>query len=365
MTSDTEEKDVISGVLDACRLLLRAPDLSEAIDTALAEIGTAAGIDRVYVFEITRDAAGTICSSQRYEWVAPQTKPEIDNPDLQNIPMIEAGYGRWIEELSAYRPVLGSISSFPPEERPTLEAQGILTLLILPIFTDGALWGFIGFDDCTRERRWSAAEVDLLVIATLALGNRLVEPARTSAEQTTQIYLELVARLLEFQKLLFSETSPGALLKRAEIRLRVLAQSYRYFSTNTTVEGVSLPEYLGELRALFRVAGAVDFQTDSFTLPIERALDAVIIIAEALATLSEHRHAELASARLTVSLRRSDDRVVITLTARSPEGVPIGNGIAPDPIALALFHALQERFDVKIETKGFDGLLFRLSFHVP
>jgi len=36
-----------------------------------------------------------------------------------------------------------------------LEPQGILSIVLVPVFVDGRWWGFIGFDECSRERTWS------------------------------------------------------------------------------------------------------------------------------------------------------------------------------------------------------------------
>jgi len=329
---------------------------------ALAGIGTAAGVDRVYIFQITNDAAGVDYASQRSEWTSSRAEPQIDNPDLQDVPMVEAGYGRWMNELRAYRPIVGTVASFPPEEHHLLKAQKILSLLVLPIYTGGDLWGFIGFDDCTQGREWTPADVDLLITVAVAIGNSLAPPAASSVEHAAEIYISLVSRLLEFQTLLFTETPRERLLVRTQTRLRTLAQSYRYFAMCPATDLVSLSRYLTELRGLFRSIQAVEFEVDQIALPMQRAIDVAVIIGEALAVVGNMERSEFRNARLTVSLRGLEDRVEITLTARTRDGVPLGNGLTPDPMALALFHGLQERFDAQISTVGFDGLLFRLSF---
>jgi two-component sensor histidine kinase len=208
----------------------------------------------------------------------------------------------------------------------------------------------------------TAAEVDLLITTAVAIGNSLASPGDSSVERAAEIYLDLVSRLLEFQTLLFTETSRAHLLVRTQTRLRTLAQSYRYFAACPASESVSLSTYLTELRELFQSIQAVEFEMDPISLPMQRAMDVAVIVSEALAVIGDVDQSEFNDARLIVSLRRLDDRVEITLTARTADGVPIGNGLTPDPMALALFHGLQERFDAKISTTGFDGLLFRLSF---
>jgi PAS domain S-box-containing protein len=46
-------------------------------------------------------------------------------------------------------------------------------MILVPIFVEEEWWGFIGFDDCSREREWSAAEIDALKAAASTLGAAL------------------------------------------------------------------------------------------------------------------------------------------------------------------------------------------------
>lgn len=164
----------IAGVLEAQKGLLSGASVAEAIPAALGAVGEAAGVDRSYVFAFHSSAEGTVFGSQRYEWVAPGVEPEIDNPVLRNVPMYEAGYGRWVEHFRRYNLVHGPVSEFPQSEHETLAAQGIKSLVVIPIFENAALWGFVGFDDCSRPRTWSVPEIDLLLSLSISIGAALV-----------------------------------------------------------------------------------------------------------------------------------------------------------------------------------------------
>ena len=43
-----------------------------------------------------------------------------------------------------------------------MELIDALSVVAVPVFVEGEWWGFIGFEDCERERDWSAAETDAL-----------------------------------------------------------------------------------------------------------------------------------------------------------------------------------------------------------
>ncbi|MDQ3638561.1 MAG: PAS domain S-box protein, partial [Actinomycetota bacterium] len=113
---------------------------------------------------------------------------QMDNPLMQAIPYKAAGYGRWIELLSRGEPVYGHVCEFPEGEQPELHEQGIVSLLIVPIFVEGRWWGQIGFDDCLKEREWPTAEVGALGAAAGTLGasirrRRIEEELRQSEER--------------------------------------------------------------------------------------------------------------------------------------------------------------------------------------
>ena len=163
------------------RFLKRVASWQESIEEVLERLGRAAGVSRVYIFENYAGVDGELWGTQRYEWVAAGVSPQLDNPFMQAIPYKAAGYGRWMEMLGRGEPVHGNTRDFPAGERPELEVQDILSIVVVPIFVEGRWWGFIGFDECLVEREWSAAEIEALKAAADALGATI---QRGRAERT-------------------------------------------------------------------------------------------------------------------------------------------------------------------------------------
>ncbi|MFH1610013.1 MAG: GAF domain-containing protein [Candidatus Bipolaricaulota bacterium] len=199
---------VLSAVSFAAERFLRGEGFAEAVAAALARLGEAAGVSRVYIFENRTDEQGRILTSQRYEWVAPGIAPQIGNPDLQDLPYVEAGFARWVESLSRGEVVHGLVRGFPETERPVLEAQGIVSIAVVPIFVVGAWWGFIGFDDCAVGQRWLAGEIAALRAAAQAIG---------AAIERTRIEEELRARQAELEGLYEVSVVLGATLDLDEL----------------------------------------------------------------------------------------------------------------------------------------------------
>lgn len=168
------QSKILEGVSKATTALLLEDDTHSAINKAFEYIGNASGVDRVYLFEYHNDESGNedILISQRYEWCGPGTSPQIDNPDLQNLP---ADFiPRWNELLAAGESVVGFVKDFPDNEREILEPQEIISLLVVPVFVENRLFGFVGFDDCSKAYAWTQSEVFILQSLASAIGNALL-----------------------------------------------------------------------------------------------------------------------------------------------------------------------------------------------
>lgn len=144
----------------------------EGLGDALEQVALALSTHRAYLFRLEVHH-GVWYANQLAEWAGPGTSPQIQNPALQNLPLREAGYGRWLERFLKDQAVAGPVASFPEEERPLLEAQEIQSLLVVPIGVEGQLWGFLGVDDCQRERRFSGEEEAFLRAVAEALARTL------------------------------------------------------------------------------------------------------------------------------------------------------------------------------------------------
>lgn len=171
MSGHHHASGILSAVNFAASVFLQSSSWPAAIDVALERLGKSAKVNRAYLFENeTREGDGAVLTSQRAEWVAPGTEPQINNPDLQKFPLVEMGLGRWLATMNQRQPVFGLISTFPEGEREVFQEQGIQSIVVMPVFAKNHLWGFLGFDDCERTRIWSPAELNALSAAATTLG---------------------------------------------------------------------------------------------------------------------------------------------------------------------------------------------------
>ena len=142
-------------------------ELDALITHILQVFGEFIDVDRVYLFLI--DPARTHMSNT-HEWAAPGINPEKDN--LQGIPL--AAFPQWMDSLARRKLVhIPEVAALPDSwsvEREILGAQGIQSLLALPVFSDGQLLGFSGFDAVRAHREWTSDEQNLLQIMSDNIG---------------------------------------------------------------------------------------------------------------------------------------------------------------------------------------------------
>ncbi len=210
---------ILSALARVTDRLIHDTDWQQAVTEILERLGTVTGSSRCYVFENHRGADGTLLVSQRFEWAAAGVQPEIDNPDLQNFPLRKAGFNRWCQLMTRGEAVVGLVREFPPSEQEILDAQSIASILVVPIFERGRWWGFLGFDDCERERDWSGVEIDTLTTAAHVLGASIQAARIRRRLGRAQKHAQETSRKLERAL----EGTVGALLRVMETRDQRLA----------------------------------------------------------------------------------------------------------------------------------------------
>ncbi|MBM3121092.1 MAG: GAF domain-containing protein [Chloroflexi bacterium] len=173
--------------------LLLPGDPLPRLPDVLQRLGEALDTSRAYVFQAHAGPLGEAVISQRGEWCAAGIVPQIDNPELQNIPRHNSPFTAWGDALEQGEVVRGHAWQFSEAGPVFMTPEDIHSILLLPIFADRTWWGVIGFDECRREREWAPAEIEAARAAAGMLGAVMArESAARALEDSEARYRRLV-----------------------------------------------------------------------------------------------------------------------------------------------------------------------------
>jgi diguanylate cyclase (GGDEF)-like protein len=131
----------------------------------------AVNVDRVYIWKnYVRD--GALYCAQVHEW-SERAEPQQGKELVAEVSYGDAGR-YWEDTLSHGRCVNGPVRGLPDSERALLSAQGVVSILAVPIFLQERFWGFVGFDDCRNERVFVENEEQFLRSASVLLAGAVV-----------------------------------------------------------------------------------------------------------------------------------------------------------------------------------------------
>jgi len=163
-------------------------EIDRHIIEALKTIGLFVGIERSFVFLISKD--GTTINAT-HEWEAEGYQPLGE--EFQKIPVDSVPWG--IGQLQKLEPVhLPRISDLPPEAKVErelfLKIDPVQSAILIPLVSQGALIGFLGLDSIKEEKPWDKDIVDLLRIVGEIFANAFERKAGEEALHQAQSQLE-------------------------------------------------------------------------------------------------------------------------------------------------------------------------------
>jgi len=166
------ETDEFEGVLRRC----------------MSMIGAAVDADRVYIWK-NHIVDGRLVSSQLSEWS--ETVPPQQNTEYAVNISYDNTMPDWEDTLAKGYCVNGIVRELSAEAQAQLLPQGIVSILIVPVFLRDEFWGFVGFDDCINERVFSESEETILRSASLLIANALLRNKMTLDMRNAAAQLEL------------------------------------------------------------------------------------------------------------------------------------------------------------------------------
>ena len=177
--TDTQQRDkLFTAVNTAVTYLLQSEvgQFENSLWRGMGVLAAAVNADRVRLWRNYRINKKLYCT-QLYEW------SEGAEPSQGKKITVEVSYDDdlpgWQEKLTKNECINSIVSKMPADKQKRFLAQGILSLLIVPVFLHNEFWGFVGFNDCHRERLFTADEESILRSASLLITNALMRNEMT------------------------------------------------------------------------------------------------------------------------------------------------------------------------------------------
>ncbi|MCC7493840.1 MAG: PAS domain S-box protein [Fimbriimonadaceae bacterium] len=180
-----EQRDaVLAAVAAAATDLATSSSWRECIDQVLRRIGEATATERVYLLQLVFDSQGEPASRLSHEWCADGTPAQLGDPRYDVLEVQANGLGPWFERVASGQAIVSRIDQAPPEARWLMTEQGIQTIVLVPVFVGGVLWGCLGLDECSGRDFSASVVADVLQTAGSLLGARIAEDRTNTAVQT-------------------------------------------------------------------------------------------------------------------------------------------------------------------------------------
>lgn len=166
------------------------PDVNDAIQSSLAELGGLKKSSRAYLYLFSED--GTLMT-MTHEWCREGMHPQKES--FKDIPV--RTFSEWIKKLLhgqfihikslSDRPEMGDIKKELFEESHTINS-----MLLYPLFLENRLSGFMGFESIEKDVEWLDDDVEFLKVASDVIGrgiehNRSVEKLNASRASFSNI----------------------------------------------------------------------------------------------------------------------------------------------------------------------------------
>ncbi len=351
------------------------------LQDALRHLLSATGTGRAYVFRNSRGDDGELTMSQIAEVCAAGVTPQIDNPELQNLPyrrLDPALHG----ELSRGRAFIRRLEEIREQDRPFFEGQDILQLVLLPVEGGGEWIGFLGFDVCDEPRLWEQEDVNLLRSAAAMIGNTLVrreaeEEIRDLLEEKELLLREVHHRvknnmhsmesLLSLQAQMSPHPSATAALDEARSRLQAMEVLYEKLYRSGNVLTVSAREYLSslidEVVRLTSAAANVRVITEipDIQLPVRTLSTLGLLVNELVTNSLKHAFPDGSGGTISVTLEIDVD----VLLHYSDSGIGVPDDVIAGTSAglgMVLVRSLTQQIEGTMEISRRDGTHIELRF---
>ncbi|MDR0494423.1 MAG: response regulator [Treponema sp.] len=175
MRESYERRAVISGALNKAIEIFTSHDekaFDEVMTRGIRPIADAVGLDRVVFYGVV-ERAGDEHFGQIYLWDKAKGGLTILEDELRVLPNTTV-MKRWLSVLAQGACIRLQENGYSEDERDFFRGYGVKSILVMPIFMHGELWGAVAFQDHSAGRYFDEDCADLLYSAARIFTNAII-----------------------------------------------------------------------------------------------------------------------------------------------------------------------------------------------
>jgi signal transduction histidine kinase/DNA-binding response OmpR family regulator len=178
ITDDLNKKDkLLQAVGMATHELISNNNLEAALGEGIRLLGLRMQVDGVAVYKKDVVDDGAVFFDQMARWTSQKNEIEYRLTQFQHIPEVQK-----VSEAFASNKIYQTITCELQDSalKDMLMKQQIKSAVSLPLYVLDQFWGFVAFNDCKYERKWTDTEFSILQSFAATLGSAI---ERTQVEQ--------------------------------------------------------------------------------------------------------------------------------------------------------------------------------------
>ena len=154
-------------------------DINKRIQKILELFGEISDVDHGYIFKFTQSGSHMV---NTHLWVAgePMLEPDLrEETSLDNFPWFK----KYIQKKEiVHIPKIEEIPEEASAEKEVYLAQGIKSLINIPIIHNDTAVGYIGFESNQKEKKWDNDEISIIQVIARLISHIISPPASSESE---------------------------------------------------------------------------------------------------------------------------------------------------------------------------------------
>ena len=187
---------MLRAVNNAASFLLNSDTetFNNALNQGMMMIAKAVEVDRVRIWK-NLTIEGELYSNQEYEWSG--SLESFQGKKLTTNVSYKDKTPGWEAILSKGDCVNALVRDLPKSGQAQISPQGVMSLFLAPVFVEDQFWGYVSFDDCKKERRFTIEEESILRSGSVLFVNAWLRNEMVVSLRDTSIQLEAALKQAE------------------------------------------------------------------------------------------------------------------------------------------------------------------------